>query len=202
MLFFCWGSLLIKGEKAHMQNFQKIPGQSRGDFVYVSSSSVVFSAPKLLLLEISPPFMDQFLGWQVCRTKLARKILFELRFFVRSMLRNFPKVFRPLFGGSKKSRKIPAKFPHKISRQKSRKIHRWASESGQRKQYFGFREKYHLSEGQDVTFFVPDMLPPPPQRQTNSLRESSLLCPCCFAFSPKLFQGAWKSFCTKCFCTS
>ena len=36
----------------------------------------------------------KYLGWHVCRTKLARKIFFGARIFSRKMLRNFPRNFR------------------------------------------------------------------------------------------------------------
>ena len=49
---------------------------------------------------------------------------FELRILLRKMLR--PDIFEPLFCGSEKSRKIPAKFPTK-----KKKIHRRASAGAQ-----------------------------------------------------------------------
>ena len=70
-----------------------------------------------------------WLGWHVCRTKLARKIFFEARNFSRKMLR-IPKIF-DYFVGQKKSHKIPAKLPAKFPSQKSRKIHRRASAGAQ-----------------------------------------------------------------------
>ena len=65
-------------------------------------------------------------GWHVCRTKLARYIFFEARIFSRKCSEVFPEMFEPLFCGSEKIRKIPAKFPAKFPSQKQ-KIHRRAS---------------------------------------------------------------------------
>ena len=42
------------------------------------------------------------LGWHICRTKLARQILFELRTFSRKILRTFPDMLRS---------RNPAEFP-------------------------------------------------------------------------------------------
>ena len=65
----------------------------------------------------------------------TKDFLFELRIFLRKMLRNFPRNFEPLCSvGQKKSRKIPAKFPTKFSKfpcEKSKKIHRRASAGAQ-----------------------------------------------------------------------
>ena len=43
---------------------------------------------------------------------------------------SFPGIFEPLFSGSEKIRKIPAKFPTKFPSKKSKEIHRWASAGG------------------------------------------------------------------------
>ena len=61
-------------------------------------------APKYIFLEV------------VCRTKLARNILFEAWIFSRKMLRNFPRIFEPAFSGSEIFRQIY----HKMSLQKKK----------------------------------------------------------------------------------
>ena len=92
-------------------------------------------------------FRQEFLGWHVCRTKLARKIYLEARIFSRKMLRNslkflslplkiylearilsrkmlrnFPEVFKPSF---------PPNFPPNFPLQNKNKIHRRASAGAQ-----------------------------------------------------------------------
>ena len=61
--------------------------------------------------DFKPP---RLLSWHVCRVNFARKILFELRIFLRKMLRNFPQNFWAFV--PEKSRKIPSKFPTKFSK--------------------------------------------------------------------------------------
>ena len=61
--------------------------------------------------------LKRFLRWHVCRVNFARKIFFELRIFLRKMLRNSSRFFLCLcFVGQRKSRKIPSKFPTKFSK--------------------------------------------------------------------------------------
>ena len=63
-----------------------------------------------------------FLGWHVCRAKLARNIFSRREFSHEKCSEIFPEIFEPLFCGSeKKSRKIPAKIPGKLPSQKSKK---------------------------------------------------------------------------------
>ena len=68
-------------------------------------------------------YRQDLLGWHVCRANVTRQMFFELRDCLRKMLRSFPKFIflRPLFGGSEKSRKIPAKSPARILAEKQKK---------------------------------------------------------------------------------
>ena len=63
--------------------------------------------------------------------KLARNIFLSYEFSHEKCSENFPEIFEPLFCGSEKSRKIPAKIPTKFPSQKSKKIHRRASAGAQ-----------------------------------------------------------------------
>ena len=52
--------------------------------------------------------LQSFLRWHVCRVNFARKMFFELRIFLRKMLRNFPRNFRAFVLWVRKN---PGKFP-------------------------------------------------------------------------------------------
>ena len=84
-----------------------------------------------------PPPGHTRLGWHVCRTKFARKLFFELRNLSRKMLRNFPRIFEPLLGGSKKSREIPSKSPAKLPSPKIKKKITDELLQDRREKYFG-----------------------------------------------------------------
>ena len=63
---------------------------------------------------------------------MARKISFELRIFLRKMLRNFPNIFEPLFCGSENPAKCPSNFPLDFPAEKrTRKFHPPASAGAQ-----------------------------------------------------------------------
>ena len=61
-----------------------------------------------------PGKASSLLGWQVCRTKLARKIFVKTRIFSQKMLRNCPRNFTAFILCVRK--KNPAKFQAAISR--------------------------------------------------------------------------------------
>ena len=61
-----------------------------------------------------------FLGWYVCRTKLARNKFIEAQIFSRKMLQNLPEMFEPLFYGPEKSCKFLPNFPQKKAFQKQK----------------------------------------------------------------------------------
>ena len=64
-----------------------------------------------------------FLGWHVCRTKLARNIFFKARIFSRKMLRNFPRIFLAFILWVRKNpTKFPANFPQNFPPQNQKKI--------------------------------------------------------------------------------
>ena len=71
------------------------------------------------------------LRWHVCRVNLARFYFFELRIFLRKILRNFPEMFEPLFCGSEKIPQNSRHISHQISLRKIKKIHRRASAGAQ-----------------------------------------------------------------------
>ena len=56
----------------------------------------------------NPPPSRKPLRWHVCRANFARKIFFELRIFLRKMLRNFPRNFWAFVLWVRKN---PGKFP-------------------------------------------------------------------------------------------
>ena len=67
------------------------------------------------------------LGWDVCRTKLARNIFFEARSFSRKNARNSPQEFEPLFCGSDNPAEFPPNFPQTFPPKNQKKNHRRAS---------------------------------------------------------------------------
>ena len=84
-----------------------------------------FSLEKVLFSPRTCGIEDRiFLGWHICRRKLARKIFFEARFFSRKMLRNFPRIFWAFLLWVRKN---PAKFPS----QNQKENHRRASAGAQ-----------------------------------------------------------------------
>ena len=74
---------------------------------------------------LSANFLLNVLRWHICRVNCALKIvtkyLFELRIFLRKMLRYFPRIVEPLFCGSEKILKNPAIFPPNFPAKKSKK---------------------------------------------------------------------------------
>ena len=63
------------------------------------------------------------LRWHVCRVNFARKIFFELRIFLRKMLRNFPRKCLSLCSvGQKKSQENSLQISHQIFQISLRKI--------------------------------------------------------------------------------
>ena len=60
-------------------------------------------------------FPSCLLRWHVCRVNFFTKDFFELRIFLRKMLRNFPEIFEPLFCGSNPGKftpNFPLNFPN------------------------------------------------------------------------------------------
>ena len=75
---------------------------------------------------------EKNLRWHVCRANFVRRMFFlSYKLPYEKCSDIFPDIFEPLFCGSEKSPKIPAKFPTKFPCQESKRIHRRASAGAQ-----------------------------------------------------------------------